>query len=127
MGLEQWGLPSPNYDMTHASGVLTLLISMLLVGVATWLAAKAVLRKDDFYKAMAAGMIGLVCAHLAYILTDKYDIVALLLGLAAFSLVTAAVYRAKPAQGFVVGAVAWVLWILATIALTYVKAHWVAN
>lgn len=124
MGLEDYGLPSPNYDMTQASGVLTLIVSMLLVGAATWFAARTVLKKDDFYKAMAAGMIGLLCAHLAFILADKYTIFGVFLGLVAFSVVTAAIYRTKPAQGFVVGAVAWVLWILARIALAYVQAHW---
>lgn len=126
MGLESFGLPSPNYDMGTPSGVLSLILSMAVVGTAMWLAARAVLRKDDFYRALCAGMVGILIAHLAYILTDEFAIVGLLLGLAAFSLVTAAVYRAKPAQGFVVGAVAWVLWILATIALAYVKAHWTA-
>ncbi|MEA3190071.1 MAG: hypothetical protein QOD77_653 [Thermoplasmata archaeon] len=124
MGLESWGLPSPNYDMATPSGVLSLILSMAVVGASMWLAARAVLRKDDFFRAVCAGMIGLLVAHLAYVLTDEYPIVGLLLGLAAFALVTAAIYRAKAAQGFVVGAVAWVLWILATLALAYVKAHW---
>ncbi len=124
MGLESYDLPSPNYDMTRAGGVVALLIAMVLVGLATWLAAKAVLRKDDPYKAMTAGTIGLLCAHLAFILADKVPIVGLLLGLGAFSLVTAAIYRAKAAQGFVVGAVAWVLWILAGTVVRYLQDHW---
>src|ERR1051326_5050163 len=124
MGLESFGLPSPSYDMASPRGVAALLVAMLLVGITTWLAAKAVLRKDDFWQALAAGMLGLLCAHFAFILADKVTIVGLLLGLVAFSLVAAGVYRAKPAQGFVVGAVAWVLWILAQIGLGYVQQHW---
>ena len=125
MGLEAWGLPSPNYDMASPGGVLTLILTMAIVGLSVWFAAKAVLHKEDFYRAMAAGMFGLLCAHLAYILADEYAIFGLLLGLVAFAIVTAAVYRAKPALGFVVGAVAWVLWILATMALNYVRSHWI--
>ena len=125
MGLDQWGLPSANYDMTTPGGVAALLIAMLLVGLCVWVAARAVLRKQDIAQALAAGAFGLVAAQLLFVLTaGKVDIVGLVLGLVAFGLVTAAMYRAKPAQGFVVGAVAWVFWILATIALGYVQNHW---
>lgn len=125
MGLEIVGLPSPNYSMTTVQGVASLLLAMGLVGLATWFAAKAVLRKDDVNTALAAGAFGLIAAHLAFILAN-IPIVGLILGLAAFSLVTALLYRAKPAQGFVLGAVAWVLWILVEIAIRYVQDHWKA-
>lgn len=125
MGLEAWGLPSAEYDMTEPRGVMALLLAMVLVGLCVYVAARAVLRKNDLYQALAAGALGLLCAHLAYVLTaGKVDIVGLVLGLAAFSLVTAGIYRTKPAQGLVVGAVAWVFWILVNIGIGYVQDHW---
>jgi len=123
--LERAGVPFASYDMATPRGVASLLVAMLIVGFCVWLAARAVVRKPDFYQAMTAGMVGLVCAQLAYVLTaGQVDLIGFALGLVAFSLVTAAIYRAKAGQGFVIGAVAWVFWILATILLGYVQQHW---
>jgi len=120
------GLPFlPSYDLREAGGALALLLCVLLVGICIHLAAKAMIKKDDFTRALSASALGILLAQFASdAVGGTYWIVGTLAAVLAFMLTIGVLYRAK-AQGAVsVGAVTWVLWILSTMAVGYAQAHW---
>jgi hypothetical protein len=119
-----WAPFLPSYDINQAGGVLALLITILAVGACIHLAARAIIKKDDLYRAFAASVMGILLAQLAFALTAAYIIVGLLAAVVAFMLAIGVVYHAKPQGAVSVGAVTWVLWILANAGLAYVQAHW---
>jgi uncharacterized membrane protein YgaE (UPF0421/DUF939 family) len=123
---ELFGLPFlPGYDLAHPGGVVALLLTILAVGFFIHLAARSLIKKDDVHRALVASTLGILLAQLAFTLVGSdYWIVGLLLAVLAFMLSIGAVYRAKAQAAVSVGAVTWVLWILAGLALAYAQAHW---
>ena len=125
MGLEAFGVPAANYDTSQAGGILALSVAMVVVGLFVHGATQLVAKKSQPYQSMVAGFLALLAAQLGYVFADdRYGIVGLALALCAFVLVVAGVNRMKLGQGAAVGALAWVMWILATIGLGYVQDHW---
>jgi len=120
------GLPFlPSYDLSQAGGSLALLLAILAIGVCIHVAARAMIKKDDFTRALAASAVGVLLAQVAYDLVgDAYWIVGVLVAVVAFMLAIGVLYRTKAQTAVSVGAVTWVLWILATMALGYAQAHW---
>jgi len=114
----------PFYDLTRTGGVLALLLAMLLVGVFIHFAARTMIKKDDVHRAMVASMVGILLAQLAFTLVSQYWVVGLILAVVAFMGAIGVVYRAKPQGAVAVGAVTWVLWIIANYSLHYVQSHW---
>ena len=116
----------PRYDINTVEGAISLLVAMVLVGLFIHLAARPLIKKDDVNRALVASMVGILLAQVCYILTGTYTIVGILLAVLAFIAAIGIVYRCKPQGAVSVGAVAWVLWILANFALAYVQDHWKA-
>jgi hypothetical protein len=114
----------PSYDINTVGGAVALLLAMLVVGLFIHVAARGLAKKDDLNAAMAAAMSGIVLAQACYHLTPGYEIAGILLAAVAFVVAIGLFYRAKPQVAVSVGAVAWVLWILANFALKYVQDHW---
>ncbi|MFO1532846.1 MAG: hypothetical protein ABR562_03975 [Thermoplasmatota archaeon] len=119
------GLPFlPQYDINSVEGAVSLLIAIVLVGLFIHLAAKPLIKKDDVNRALVASMVGILLAQACYHLAGSYTIVGILLAVVAFVAAIGMVYRSKVQGAVAVGAVAWVLWILANFALAYVQEHW---
>src|SRR5687768_17036562 len=93
MALEFYGLRFPGYDLNTPAGATALLVQIAVMGLVVHASAHLVTRKSTIPQGFAAGAVGIVAAQLAYALTGTYWIVGLLLGLAAFCLVCAAMYR----------------------------------
>jgi hypothetical protein len=125
MGLDSFGVPAASYDTDQAGGILALAIAMVVVGGFVHAATRMVAKKSQLHQSMVAGFLALLAAQLGYVFADdRYGIVGLALALCAFVLVVSGVNRMKIGQGAAVGALAWVMWILATISLGYVQDHW---
>lgn len=122
MALELLGLPG-GYDLHTKNGVVALALTLLLVGFCIHIAAKLIAKKSDIHMALVAGTFGVLAAHLVVLLVTV-DILGFLLSLAAFALVCALVYRKKFAEGLALGAVAWIMWLVANAVLGYVISHW---
>lgn len=122
---EVFGMPFlPAYDLHTPGGILALTVAVALVGLCVHLAARSIAKKDDAFRAFTAGTLGVLLALLAYALVPQYWIVGLLLAIVAFVAAIAVVYRAKLQVAAAVGAVTWVLWIVANLAIRYVQDHW---
>lgn len=122
---DPFGIPFlPSYNLASPGGILALLLAIGMVGICVHLAARTLAKKDDIYRAFTAATLGVLLALLAYALVPAYWIVGFLLAIVAFFVAIGVVYRAKPQAAAAVGAVAWVLWIVANFAIKYVQDHW---
>ena len=125
MPSELFGFRFANYDLNQPGGVLALMAAMAFLGLFMYVAARIVLKKADAHQSVVAGGFGLLCAQLVYAVTGQlYWIVGFVLALGAFAGVAALVYRKKFVDGVAIGAVAWVMWLVASVLLGYVQDHW---
>ncbi|MHB8633465.1 MAG: hypothetical protein ACYDBQ_05775 [Thermoplasmatota archaeon] len=123
--MQLFGLPLPGYDLNTTAGVVAFAVEIVVMAAFVHLAASVVGKKSSPAQAFMAGTLGLVGAQLALdVVSPAYWILGLALGLALFGGCAALVYRGKFREGAAIGAVAWVLWILANIALGYLQSHW---
>lgn len=120
-----FGFQQAAYDLGQVGGVLGFLVAVALIGLFTWVAARIVLKSADPYQSIVAGGLGLLVAQLAFAVTgDKYWIVGFVFALAAFAGVAALIFRKRFVDGIAIGAVAWVMWIVASVVVGYIQTHW---
>ena len=110
------------YNLSQPRGVAGLIVTSLLVGLFTHWAARMVIKKDDIHQGFVAGVYGMLAGMLCRSMITV-EVVAFIAALAAFCVVVLAVYRVKFPQAIAVGAVAWVLWIVANIVMAWVMAN----
>lgn len=113
--------PFPAYELTRGDSILAALVAALLVGLFVHLAARIVLDRSTWLRGIAAGVLGILLGSLAAALLVQ-PLVAALAGLAVFALVTAAIYRTNFWKGVAIGAMAWVLSLLVSLALGAILA-----
>lgn len=121
-----FGFQFPNYDLSRTADAVAFLLELLAMALFVHVAANIASKKSSYERSFVAGALGLVLAQVCLDLVPNYSIVGLLLGLVAFCGVAAIVYRGNFRDGVIIGAVSWVLWIAANVALAYVMAHWKA-
>ena len=97
------------------SGIITLLIVSLFI----FFAAKFVLGRTSIIAAIATAFLGTLAAGLVLALVDTIWL-ARVLAIATWALIAAVFFRAKWVQGAIIGLVAWVLWLI----VNYVVARW---
>lgn len=118
--MQWWSLPFPQYNTTTASGVASLIVAAVVVGLLIHVAARLVIKKDDIHRALLAGVYGMLAAFWGFTITH-IGILAFLFALALFVVVILIAYRTKLPQAIAVGAVAWVTWLVANALLHHLQ------
>lgn len=102
------------------SAIVSAVISVLIVTLFIFFAAKFVLDRTSFLAALGTALIG---TFLATLLTDLIGRVLdapvwvfYIIAVAIWALVAAFFFRARWIQGAIIGLVAWLLWVL---------VHWI--
>lgn len=109
--------------MQHDFGldnIVGALITLLVVTLFIYFAAKFVLARSSFFAALGTALLGTFLASIVVgLLVSVLDAPAwvfFVIGIAIWSLVAAFFFRARWVQGAIIGLVAWLLWAL---------VHWV--
>ncbi|MEK6985711.1 MAG: hypothetical protein AABX89_04960 [Candidatus Thermoplasmatota archaeon] len=102
--------------MSRGDSIVSAIVAALVVGLFVHVAARIVLDRSTWLRGIAAGVLGILLGSLAAALIGQ-PLLSALAGLAVFALVTAAIYRTNFWKGVAVGAMAWVLSLLVSLAL----------
>lgn len=102
------------------SAIVSAIVSVLIVTLFIFFAAKFVLNRTSFLAALGTALLGTFLAFLVVDLLrlaiDFPEWVGYLIVIATWALIAAAFFRARWVQGAIIGLVAWVLWAL---------VHWI--
>jgi hypothetical protein len=119
------GIPFlPSYNVLEVGGAFHLLAMVVAVGFCVHLAARFMLKKDNVPTGLAAGAVGVLLAYLAFDLAPQVPFVGIALAIIAFIASVGIVYKTKMQGAVSVGALAWILWIVANVAIAYAQNHW---
>ncbi len=114
--------PTALYGLDSAGEVLRLLVLLAAIGLFLHFAARLVLDRSSLATALVAAVVGFLLAVLVAQLV-RFQWLAVVLGLAAFTGVTALAYRVKWPKGAAIGALAWLLWSFLAFALDWLLAR----
>lgn len=109
------------FEITAGNSLLSAIITILIVTLFIFFAAKFVLGRTSFFAALGTAVIGTILAQLAAYGVDALGggyWVALIVGVVVWALIAAIFFRAAWVQGAIIGLVAWVLWFLVNLAIS---------
>lgn len=109
------------FEITAGNSLLSAIITILIVTLFIFFAAKFVLGRTSFFAALGTAVIGTILAQLAAVGVDALGggyWFALIVGIVVWALIAAIFFRAAWVQGAIIGLVAWVLWFLVNLAIS---------
>lgn len=98
--------------------IVRAIVVWLVTALFIHLAAKGVIGRSSFLTAILVAFLGTLLATLVWALVG--GTLGLILGFATWALICAVFYRARWLQGAAVGLVAWLLYILVTLAFNWI-------
>ncbi len=109
------------FEYTAGSSILAAIITILIVTLFVFLAAKFVLGRTSFFAALGTAVVGTLLAQLAAtgmdILVDAAWL-TIAVWIIVWALIAAIFFRAAWVQGAIIGLVAWVLHFLVSWAMS---------
>lgn len=95
------------------SGLVSSIVTILLVSLAIHFGAKTITRDAGFLRAVVVALLGSLFAGIVWAAVGGN--LGLILAVAVWALVAAVTYRTSWLGGLVIGVVAWLLWYLVSI------------
>lgn len=105
------------FEFGAGEGIVAAIVTIVIASLIIRAAARLVIDRGGFISALLTAIVGTLVATFVWALVP--GLLGLLLGIAVWALVAALFFRTDWVKGALIGVVAWVIWFLVSLLITW--------